>query len=112
VECDNNNTYQLINLYHVTLKYLVISTLVKAISKGYLKSCSGLTLHQVQQPIKVNNETEKGHINQSCQGKQSTKTSSPSGVPQPFPPNGELIDTMELPPRNPSMRVRTMLFSN
>jgi hypothetical protein len=34
-EC--NNTYQLINFYHATLNYPVISTLVKAINKGYLK---------------------------------------------------------------------------
>jgi hypothetical protein len=31
-ECDN--TYQLINFYHTTLNYLVVSMLVKAIEKG------------------------------------------------------------------------------
>jgi hypothetical protein len=96
-ECDN--TYQLINFYHVTLNYPVVSMLVKAINKGYLKGFAGLTLHQVCQHIKVNNETEKGHTDQSCQGKQSMKTSSPAGIPPPFPPNGKPIDTMEPHPQ-------------
>jgi hypothetical protein len=36
------NTYQLTNFYHVTLNYPVVSTLVKAINKGYLKGFAGL----------------------------------------------------------------------
>jgi hypothetical protein len=59
-EC--NNTYQLINFYHAILNYPVVSTLVKAINKGYLKGFASLILHQVCQHIKVNNETEKGHM--------------------------------------------------
>ncbi len=66
-ECDN--TYQLINFYHATLNYSVVSMLVKAIGKGYLKGFAGPTLCQVQQHIKVNDKTEKGHMDQSCQGK-------------------------------------------
>jgi hypothetical protein len=57
-ECDN--THQLIHFYHATLNYLVVSTLVKANNKGYLKGFASLTLHQVFQHIKVNNKTEKG----------------------------------------------------
>jgi hypothetical protein len=98
-EC--NNTYQLINFYHATINYLVISTLVEAINKGYLKGFVSLTLRRVQQHIKVKNKTEKSHIDQSCQGKRSTKTSSPAGVPPPFPPNGKPIDTMEPLPQEP-----------
>jgi hypothetical protein len=92
-EC--NNTCQLINFYHVTLNYLVISTLVKAIDKGYLKGFACLTLWHVCQHIKVKNETEKGNMDQSCQGKRSTKKSSPAGVPPTFPLDGKPIDTME-----------------
>jgi hypothetical protein len=99
-EC-NNTYHQLINFYHVTLIYPVVSTLVKAIDKGYLKGFSGLTLHLVQQHIKFKNETEKGHMDQSHQGKQSTKISSPAGVPPPFPPDGEPINTMEPLPQEP-----------
>jgi hypothetical protein len=66
-EC--NNTYQLIKLYHANLNYMVVSMLVKAINKGYLKGFSGLPSHQVCQHIKVKDETEKGHMDQSCQGK-------------------------------------------
>jgi hypothetical protein len=40
--------------------------LAKAINKDYLKGFAGLTLRQVCQHIKVNNETEKGHMDQSC----------------------------------------------
>jgi hypothetical protein len=57
-ECDN--TYQLINFYHATLNYPVVSTLVKAINKGYLKGFAGLTSRQVCQHIKVKDKTEKG----------------------------------------------------
>jgi hypothetical protein len=59
-EC--NNTYQLINFYRATLNYPVVSTLVKAIDKGYLKGFFGLTLRRVRQHIKVNDESEKGHM--------------------------------------------------
>jgi hypothetical protein len=51
------------------LNYPVVSTLVKAINKGYLKGFASLTSRQVCQHIKVNNKTEKSHMGQSCQGK-------------------------------------------
>ncbi len=62
-------------------------------------------------------------MDQSCQGKQSTKTSSPAEVPPPFSPDGKPIDTMEPLPRepfNPRMhfafmtiiKISGMLFSN
>ncbi len=88
--------------------------LVKAINKGYLKGFAGLTLRQVHQHIKVNNKAEKGHMDQSCQGKQSTKTSFPEGIPPPFPPNGKPIDTMEPLPQFVFMtiiKISSMLFS-
>jgi hypothetical protein len=96
-EC--NNTNQLINFYHATLTYPVVSMLVKAINKGYLKGFAGLTSCQVHHHIKINNKTDKGNMDQSCQGKRSMKTSSPEGIPLPFPPNSEPIDTMELLPQ-------------
>jgi hypothetical protein len=40
-EC--NNTYQLTNFYQAPLSYLVVSMLVKAINKGYLKGFASLT---------------------------------------------------------------------
>jgi hypothetical protein len=98
-EC--GNTYQLINFDHATLSYPVVSTLVKAIDKGYPKGIAGLTLHQVRQHIKVNNKIEKSHMDQSCQGKQSTITSSPAGIPPPVPPDSKPIDTMEPFPQEP-----------
>jgi hypothetical protein len=107
-KCDN--TYQLINFYHATLNYSVVSTLVKAINKGYLSGFSGLTLCQVQQHIKVNNETEKDHMDQSCQGKQSIKTASPAGIPLPFPPDSKPIYTMELLPQEPFNARMHLLF--
>jgi hypothetical protein len=98
-EC--NNTYQLINFYHATLNYAVVTMLEKAINKGHQKGFAGLTLRQVCQHIKVNSETEKGHMDQSHQGKQSTKTASPAGIPPPFSPDSEPIDTMALLPQEP-----------
>jgi hypothetical protein len=97
-ECDI--TYHLINFYHATLNYPVIFTLVQAIDKGYLKDFASLTSRLVWQHIKVNNKTEKGHMDQSCQGKQSTKTSSPAGVPPPFSADGKPTsgDTPAIPP--------------
>jgi hypothetical protein len=95
------NTYQFIIFYHATLNYPVVSTLVKAINKGYLKGFASLTLRRVHQHIKVNNKTEKGHMDQSCQGKQSTNTGSPEGIPPPFPPDSKPIDTMEPLPQEP-----------
>jgi hypothetical protein len=59
--------------YHATLNYLVISTLVKAIDEGYLNGFPGLTSCHVHQHIKVNDEMEKGHMDQFWQGKRSTK---------------------------------------
>ncbi len=106
-EC--NNTYQLMNYYHATLNYPVVSTLVKAIDKGCLKG--------------VNDETEKGHMDQSWQGKRSTKVSTPLENQSAFPPNFKLIDTMEPLPQEPFnarthivfmtiIEVTGMLFSN
>jgi hypothetical protein len=100
-EC--NNSYQLINFYHATLNYPVVSMMVKVIDKGYLKGFSGLTYHRVCQHIKINNETEKGHMDQSWQGKRSTKASSPAGNLPPLPPNSKPIDTMALLPQEPLM---------
>ncbi len=62
-------------------------------------------------------------MDQSCQGKQSTKTSSPEGVPPPIPPDGKSIDTMKPLPQEPFnthmhfvfmtiIKISGMLFSN
>jgi hypothetical protein len=40
-------------------------------------------------------------MDQSHQGKQSTKASSPTGNPPPFPPDGKPIDTMKPLPQEP-----------
>jgi hypothetical protein len=60
-EC--NNTYQLINFYHATLNYPVVSALV-VINTGYLKGFASQTLRRVCQHIKVKDEMEKGHMDQ------------------------------------------------
>jgi hypothetical protein len=62
-------------------------------------------------------------MDQSHQGKRSTKTSSPARIPPPFPPDGEPIDTMEPLPQEPFnarthfvfmtiIKISGMLFSN
>jgi hypothetical protein len=40
----NSFIHQLTNFYHATLNYPVVSTLVKAIDKGYLNGFASLTL--------------------------------------------------------------------
>jgi hypothetical protein len=98
-EC--NKIYQLINFYHATLNYPVVSTQIKAINKGYLKGFAGLTSHCVCQHIKVNDEMGKGHMDQSWQGKQSTKASTPAGNLPAFPIKFGPIDTIEPLPQEP-----------
>jgi hypothetical protein len=105
-EC--NNTYQLINFYHATLNYTAVSMLVKAIDKGYLKGFASLTSCQVCQHIKVNNKTEKGHMDQSYQDKQSMKTSSPALSHCHSHPMANHLTLLKHFPRNPSMLVRTL----
>jgi hypothetical protein len=66
---------------------------------------------------------EKGHMDQSCQGKRSTKTGSPAGIPLPFLLDSDLIDTMEPLPQESFnacthfifmtiIKISNMLFSN
>jgi hypothetical protein len=83
------------------LNYPAVSTLVKAINKGYLKGFASLTSRRVCQHIKVNYETEKGHMDQSWQGKCSMKASTITGNQPAFPPNFEPIDTLEPLPQEP-----------
>jgi hypothetical protein len=120
-EC--NKIYQLINFYHATLNYPVVSTQIKAINKGYLKGFANLTSRCVCQHIKVNDEMGKGHMDQSWKGTQSTKTSFLVGNLPVFPPNFGPIDTMEPPPQEPFnarthivfmsiIKITGMLFSN
>ncbi len=120
-EC--NKIYQLININHATLNYLVVSTQIKAINKGYLKGFAGLTSRCVCQHIKVNDEMGKGHMDQSWQGKQLTKASTPAGNLPAFPPNFGPIDTIEPLPQEPYnartqiifmtiFEIPGMLFSN
>jgi hypothetical protein len=107
----------------VTLNYPVVSTLVKAIDKSYLKGFAGLTSSRTHQHIKVNNEMEKGHIDQSWQGKHSTKAFTTVGNLPAFPPNFEQFDTMEPLPQElfnarthivfiTIIEITGMLFSN
>jgi hypothetical protein len=62
-------------------------------------------------------------MDQSCQGKQSTKTASPAGILLPFPPDSKPIDTMEPLFQEPfnacthfifmtTNKISSMLFSN
>jgi hypothetical protein len=82
-------------------EFPVVLTLVKAIDKGYLKGFAGLTSHHVCQNIKVNDEMEKGLMDQYWQGKQSTKTSTLAENQPAFPPDFKPIDTMEPLPQEP-----------
>jgi hypothetical protein len=73
-----SNTGQLTNYYYACLNYPLKSTLTKAINRGYLKSWQGLTSQQTRHHISVSTESKMGHMDQQCQGVQST---------QPIPKN-------------------------
>jgi hypothetical protein len=62
-DCDN--TQHLIRFYHACLFSPVVSTLITAINKGYLKDFPGLTSQQVRRYIKIKNAMKKGHMDQS-----------------------------------------------
>jgi hypothetical protein len=68
-----NNTQQQACSYHPCLFLPVVSTLTNAINKGYLKGFPGLTAQSVCCHIQINKATEKGHMNQTCQGQRSTR---------------------------------------
>jgi hypothetical protein len=65
---DCNNTQQLMHFFHACLFLLVVSTLTNAINKGYLKRFPGLTAQHVCCHVQINNATEKGHMDHTCQG--------------------------------------------
>jgi hypothetical protein len=75
-DCDN--TQQLIRFYHACLFSPVVSTLINAINKGYLKGFPGLTSQRISCHIKINDDMEKGHMDQSRQGQRSMSSPPPA----------------------------------
>jgi len=75
---DCNNTQQLTHFYHACLFSPVKSTLIKAINRGYFTGFPGLTSARVSRHVTINNATEKGHMDQTRQGQQTTSHSNPS----------------------------------
>jgi hypothetical protein len=81
-EC--SNTGQLTNYYYAYINYPVKSTNTKAINRGYLKGWQGLTSQRMQRHISISTESEMGHMDQNCQGVQSTHP-TPTTEPLWFP---------------------------
>jgi hypothetical protein len=75
-----------------------ISTLLKALRRGYLKGCPNLTVHGVTKYLNPSPATAKGHMKQPCQGIQSTKTLTSIKADVPTPLAREKIAICE-PPR-------------
>jgi hypothetical protein len=73
-EC--NNTDQLIQFYHATMGYPVISTWCKAIDAGYFRGWPSLTSKRARRFIKVVEETEMGHMDQRRTGIRSTRATT------------------------------------
>jgi hypothetical protein len=89
---DYSNTQQLIRFYHASLFSPVVSTLINAINKGYLKGFPGLTATRVRRHITIDNATAKGYMDQTRQGQRSTHPTSifaddSVDVPTPAPGN-------------------------
>jgi hypothetical protein len=89
---------QLTNYYYACLNYPVKSTLTKAISRGYLKRWQGITSQQTCHHISVSTESKMGHMDQQCQGVQSTQP-TPTTVPLRDP--DIFKDPMEDVPQEP-----------
>ena len=85
-ECET--TCQLIQFYHATMGFPVVSTWCKAIDAGYFRGWPSLTSKRVRKFIKVSSETEMGHMDQCRVGVRSTKTDD--------------ADSMEPVPQTPS----------
>jgi hypothetical protein len=75
-----------------------ISTLLKALRRGYLKGCPNLTAHGVTKYLNPSPATAKGHMKRPHQGIRSTRT--PTIIRENVPPqlNAERGDIHE-PPR-------------
>jgi hypothetical protein len=76
---DCNNTQQLRHFYHACLFLPVVSTLINAINKGYLKGFPSLTAQRVCCHVQINNATKKGHMDQTRQGQRSMQP-NPTGT--------------------------------
>ena len=70
-ECDR--TDQLIQYYHATMGYPVISTWCKSITAGYFRGWPRLTSSRVRRHIKFATEIEMSHMDQQRQGTRSKK---------------------------------------
>ena len=73
-ECET--TGQLIHFYHATMGFPVTSTWCKAIDAGYFRGWPGLTSKRVRRFIKIVDETEMGHMDQTKVGIRSTHTNA------------------------------------
>jgi len=71
-ECET--TGQLIHFYHATMGFPVTSTWCKAIDAGYFRGWPDLTSKRVRHFIKVIEETEMGHMDQTKVGIRPTRT--------------------------------------
>ncbi len=100
-----SNTGQLTNYYYACLNYPIKSTLTKAIGRGYLKDWWGLTSQQTHQHISVSTESKMGHMDQQCQGVQSTQ---PLQQPCHFRLPTALMTLWRTSLRNPTMPALTL----
>ena len=88
-ECEN--TTQLIQFYHATMGFPRISTWCKAIDAGYFRGWPSLTSKRVRKFIKVVDETEMGHMDQTRAGTRSTRA-NPDTDPMEAVPQTPLND--------------------
>jgi hypothetical protein len=65
-------THKLTHFYYACLNFLVLSTLILALTAGYLKGFPGLTADRVRCHIDVSSEYGRGHMDQVRQGQRST----------------------------------------
>lgn len=91
---------ELVQYNHATLAYPPISTLLRALQRGYLGNLPRLTTKMVRMNPPQSIATAMGHLDLHRQGWQSTRAEPPGTSPAAGPPvtaNDEDVDTLPAP---------------
>ncbi|KAI2502231.1 hypothetical protein MHU86_12203 [Fragilaria crotonensis] len=81
---------ELVAFAHAALFSPALSTLTKALDRGYLPQCMGLTSQALRKHPPHSVATIKGHLDQTRKNQRSTKTAPP--LPALPPPDAEFSD--------------------
>ena len=83
---------ELVTFAHATLFSPALSTLQKALDKGYISNFPGLTTSSLRKYPPRSIPMVKGHLKQTRQNQRSTKAKTTKSPPAPFPSDPILLD--------------------